>query len=736
MNFKSLLFPALLPFAVHCQGVDLGGGVITRTDGVQLLANLALDLRDIRESGDQEDAILRIYLDGRNAEETPGVFFPLKKMSDKMNDESSVFTPSYLFHLYGLAGLSADDVKSSEHYSDRFIRSTITSTTARTAEAIVALDMWMYATHVLYKGIDLCSRRAAADNPDRLEDLGGGGMDEFIALWIGAEQTPGSVEGHSLYAWAQEAGNLFGTNNPEARANEDLKLLYQQGEGVLSLPHACTKEGDSTGVQQLWNVAEQMISKMLIPQLQMLIHSLMIEDEDLVALYAMATVPQISQCRPSVFKRLNGGLLNGNVNFGKKTEILNDIEMAIDCFGLTCDDIGTYIDGTYTCNPANTNAKKALAGYQPATNANSYAKLDQDILQLRILTSLDAWEFAKYLYYFGRNSLKERDSDNDGYQLMSLHELAVAADRKRADPVYSYYVAYFNQVHYADNAVDEALRGVGKWTTKEQRREVITATCAFQIIFLYLIAELKQTVQQCRDPAFDVLEENLHPWDEVAALLVGSLEGAGEGGSSDLADGQFVFNLGNSRAFQFQTLTEEGYSQVNSDLDDLLFAGKGELDALDCDNLEITAQRIEKLLVAPIVQSALRYAVVLEKHSKDDGSAEAALGEVFSFSVLPILSAADAASAEVIRENMEVKEGVTPVRDGPQEVADAFGAAVVAWGLECQNLGYTPVADPCRLQGGHSQERAYTRSSAPPQQGLLWLSAGLLYFSILHSAFI
>lgn len=730
MGFKSLLIPLLLPSRVLSLSVDLGGGVITRTNGAQLLANLALDVRDIREADDQEDKILRLYLDGRNAEEAPGLYFPLKKLSDKMSDESSVTTPSYLFHLYGLADLSVDNTKNSRHYSDRFIRTTITSTTDLTADAIVALDMWMYATHVLYKGIALCSKRAAADNPDRLEELGGGGMDEFIALWIGAEQTPASTEGHSLYAWAQEAGNLFGTNNPEAKVNEDLKLLYQQGAGVLSLPHACTKEGDSTGVRQLWNVAQQMISKMLIPQLQMLIHSLMIEDDDLAALYAMAVVPQVSQCQPSVFKRLKDDLMNGKISFGKKKEILNDIEAAIDCFGLTCDDIGTYREGTYACNLSeNEGAKKALAGYQPATNVNWYSRLDRDILHLRILTSLDSWDFARYTYYFGRNSLKERDSDNDGYYLVSLHELAVAADRKRANPLYSYYVAYFNQVNYANNAVDQALRGVGKWTTKKQRVEVIAATCAYQIIFLYMIAELQQTVQQCRDPDF-VLEQSLHPWDEVAALLVGSLEGPGEGGSSDLADGQLIFNLGNSRAFQFQTLTEEGYSQVNADLEDLLFAGKGELDALDCDNLERTAQRIEKLVVVPLVQSALRYAVLLENHSKDDGSAEAALGEIFSFAVLPILSAADAASAEVIRENMEVKKGVSPVRDGPQEVADAFGAAVVAWDLECPNLGYTPVADPCRLQGGHSEPRRYPRSSGNCRQASLLLAV-CVAFSIL-----
>lgn len=378
MIFKGLHLLFLMPLGALGGGMDLGGGIITRTEGVQKYANLALDIRDIRDT-DDPDIILRLYLDGRNAEEAPGFFFPLKKMGDQLNHDSGVPTPPYLFHLYGLSGLSAEDAKSSKLYSDRFIRSMITSSKSLTADAILALDTWMYATHVLYSGISLCSKRAAADNPDQLEDLGGGGMDEFIALWIGAEQTPASTEGHSLYALAQEAGNLFGTNNPEAKANEDLKLLYQQGAGVLSLPHACTKEGDANGVHQLWNVVQQMVSRAMIPQIQMLIHSLLIEDESLVSIYALATVPQVSQCRPSVFKRLNDALLGGGVNFSKKKEILNDIELAMDCFGLTCDDIGEYRDGTYTCNPDSFSDNRALAGYQPATNVKSVS-LDKHLL--------------------------------------------------------------------------------------------------------------------------------------------------------------------------------------------------------------------------------------------------------------------------------------------------------------------------------------------------------------------
>jgi len=362
----TVLLALLLPARVLSQGIDLQGGIITRTSGnAQMYANLTLDIRDIRASTN-EDEMLRLYLDGRNAEESVGIHFPLKKISDILREDTTG-TPTYLFHLYGLAGLDPEQYESSKSYSDRFVRSTIATSTPMTADAIIALDMWMFATHVLTKGADLCARRAAADNPDRLEDLGGGGMDEFIALWIGQDQTPASSDGHSLYAWAQSAAALFGTDNPEAKVNQDVKLLYQQGAGVLSLPRACTKD-DMEGVRQLWTIAQQIIEKSLVPQVQMLIHSIMSEDEEQAALYAISTIPQVSQCRPSVFKRLNDALLTGNVNFGEKPSILSDIEKAMDCFGITCEDIGTYKAGGYECNSDNTSQIKSLAGYQPTTN--------------------------------------------------------------------------------------------------------------------------------------------------------------------------------------------------------------------------------------------------------------------------------------------------------------------------------------------------------------------------------
>jgi len=354
-----------------------------------------------------------------------------------------------------------------------------------------------------------------------------------------------------------------------------------------------------------------------------------------------------------------------------------------------------------------------------------------DILQVGIMASLGSWHFAKHIYEYGRNSLKDRDSENDDYELVSLQQLAVAADRKRADPYYTQFIAYFNSNSYADKQIAEALSGSGKWKTDNQRRQVVVATSAYQVVFMYILAELRETITQCRDPDFDALDASMHPWDEVAALLVGSLEGTAEGGSSDLADGQLIFNLANSRAFQFQTLNDEGYALVNSDLLDLMFAGKGELDAKDCDNLEKTASRIEKALLVPLIQSALRYATTAEKQSTAEGSIEAALGEVFAFSVLPFLSAVDQDSAEVIRESMEIIEGVSPVRDGAQTVADAFGSAAEKFGIDCPDLGYLSQADPCRLLGGHSTSRANTTPpSGSRKTGIFLVFAAAIMLSV------
>jgi hypothetical protein len=264
-------------------------------------------------------------------------------------------------------------------YADNHVRSAISSK-YKAGEAILALNIWMYATHLLYKGIDTCQKLTLADEPEAF-NLGGGGMDEFIALWIGNNEGSGGVDGNSLYGLTQHAAGLFGATHPEAAVNRELKALYQEGSAVLSFPNACTKN-DDRAVPQLWAVAQRMISKMMIPLMQLLIDALFQEDLERVKLYALAVIPQTVQCRPSTYKRLKDELLGTTVAFSKKAELLVDLEDLYSCLGFTCVDIGSY---TQDQIPACTDkpASFPIAGYVPTSNVQSVSNRSYGLVLLQ-----------------------------------------------------------------------------------------------------------------------------------------------------------------------------------------------------------------------------------------------------------------------------------------------------------------------------------------------------------------
>jgi hypothetical protein len=373
---------------IFAQGTDLGGGVITRAD-VEYLANLALDVRDIDQlvsSG--STAGLSIYLEGKNSEKQVGVLFKLAQLStDLAKNPIADATPTYLFHLYGAAGRSKDlsQLSSNGGYADSYVRSALNDGKPTSSKAILVLNVWMYATHVLYQGVDMCQKKINADNPSQF-DVGSGGLDEFIALWIGSGQTHGSSEGFSLYALAESSERLFAVTNDdtsflpsgngdleESSVNRNLKLLYQEGAALFSLPDVCTSKNADTA-KKLWSVTSRIISQMYIPVIRMLIISILEQDSMAIDLYANALIPQASQCRPSTFNRVKEELLEGDVNFDRTAFILDDIEELYHCFGLTCDDIGTvsktyeYVASASACAASRDDTPMAL--YQPTTEVH------------------------------------------------------------------------------------------------------------------------------------------------------------------------------------------------------------------------------------------------------------------------------------------------------------------------------------------------------------------------------
>lgn len=310
---------------------------------------------------------------------------------------------------------------------------------------------------------------------------------------------------------------------------------------------------------------------------------------------------------------------------------------------------------------------------------------------------------------FGRNSPIPRDSENDPFEYYSLSGFATSTSRQIAEPLYSLFAQYHNEANYADVLIRNSLDGGGeKWggsASVAQRSAFITETSAFQVLYMHTIAQVNDALNVCRGNDEAGEYDLTHPWDEVAALVIGSLEGPNEGGSSDTQDGQLVWGLGNRHAFQFQTLNRNGYAKINSRMEDYLFAGKGELDAADCENLEKTASRVKNSILVPLMQSTLRFAVQNEGREPTEQHEDLALGEAYALAIIPIIEDLDSSAAQIIKESMLVFDGTPMVRDGSQAVADALGSVADAIGVGCESIGLTSQVDPCRKLGRSSSSR-------------------------------
>ena len=91
--------------------------------------------------------------------------------------------------------------------------------------------------------------------------------------WIdGREQPLRSAEEAEGFFGTGEAGNL-----DESPVNTNIKLLYQEGAAIASLPNACTKE-NAQSAERLWSVVNRMVSQMYIPILRMLIKAILEKD--------------------------------------------------------------------------------------------------------------------------------------------------------------------------------------------------------------------------------------------------------------------------------------------------------------------------------------------------------------------------------------------------------------------------------------------------------------------------
>jgi hypothetical protein len=366
---------------------NLGDGTYIATTFVQDTARIARDLAEMERAllNGQPNLAKLIYSEGKNSQifDENGQFLKLRSLRGLSTDATLEMYDEPLFNIFLYAQkidnessiastknrpLILNDVDGSRVFADNFVQkaflATSESSRSLAAEASVALNVWMYLSHMLYTTLDSCGGGAFSGTD------GVHAIDEAAALWIGNDQIAGDDQGYLLYALAEEMGKHFNIGKTgQAKANTVMLKLLNEARDELSAPNACSDT--SSTFTRLHDIVNNIMSQMIIPLVQGLIHNIQMNDKDRVELYAQAFVPLVASCSPKTFDFLNESLIRAKYIVVESDVIIKRIRSTFQCLGIKCEDVGFHYSeemagGSKRPTCMDSAAKQSLAGYRPA----------------------------------------------------------------------------------------------------------------------------------------------------------------------------------------------------------------------------------------------------------------------------------------------------------------------------------------------------------------------------------
>merc|ERR1711971_686314 len=276
---------------------------------------------------------------------------------------------------------------------------------------------------------------------------------------------------------------------------------------------------------------------------------------------------------------------------------------------------------------------------------------------------------------------------------------------------YKKFYDYYGDFDYADKWVTAALDGTkadfatsgdadfAAVSDDSTRKECVKKGTAYMSVWMYVVREFEDAIDDCKVDAIDRNYGSVHAWDEGVAFYAGSKEGT-EGASltgsiansatgPSYSPGKLVYALAEKRCMNFKTCGADGKSTsggsfVNHQLMVLFANGRDRLQNSQCSSVRPILTRIIHYMTVPLVQGTLRYAWKVDPST--DGSKttkEKAEGAVFAAAVLPLVASCDAGSAKTIYDNMKVGASSTTYSD----VRAAFEANYICLGISCADVG-------------------------------------------------
>jgi len=227
---------------------------------------------------------------------------------------------------------------------------------------------------------------------------------------------------------------------------------------------------------------------------------------------------------------------------------------------------------------------------------------------------------------------------------------------------YKKYYDYYGVADYAHQWVSAALDGESTNFANGNadfskysligRSEAVKKATAYMNIYMYVIREFEDAIDDCQKGCIDCNDDPVHAWDEGVAFYTGS-----ELGTDGKGSGKLVYTLADKRCQNYGTCgvngdEMEGTSFINHELFQLFTLGNYNLVTGQCDIVRKNVDEIVNLMAVPLIQGTLRYSYKVDKLS--GAEKEAAEGAVFAAAVLPRVAACSPEDAQVIYDNMMV----------------------------------------------------------------------------------
>jgi hypothetical protein len=307
-----------------------------------------------------------------------------------------------------------------------------------------------------------------------------------------------------------------------------------------------------------------------------------------------------------------------------------------------------------------------------------------------ILLQMQAYSAAEDLYLYG----KHVDGQDAGS--LSLAHLATTSERSVV-PQFDSFSRYYDADDYADTIIRGALSGTDTSLTDSQRRAIIVRSSQVLIMYFGALGAMYEAVSQCgTEASVRSGAVGSDSWDKGAALLIGSLEGTETGGSEN---GYMFYDLAQERCKQFGMCTDEMTDvEVNDQLIDLLYAGRGAMLGKSCNGLRKAADELASLLLVPVVQSALSAALQISDSGNSDQGLTKAEGYVYTQQLLPLVDDANRDAATTISNNLGLP-GPSNYKNVAKEVFAALAKSYSRLAVDCTIVGEAGGYDACTGAG-------------------------------------